>query len=189
VYGESKTLPKKETMNTIPISPYGVSKLAAENYCRVFAKVYELHTISLRYFNVYGPRQKYGFYSGVIPTFIQQVARNEPPTIYGDGQQSRDFTYVEDVVQANLLSLEKEVAKGEVFNIAAGRPITVNRLAALTIELKEKKNLSPVHLQPRTGDIRYSYADISKAKRFLGYSPNFTIEDGLPRVIAWMQKK
>lgn len=189
VYGESETLPKKESMSTIPISPYGASKLAAENYCRVFAKVYGLSTVSLRYFNVYGPRQRYGPYSGVIPTFISQVARNEPPTIYGDGEQSRDFTYVDDVVQANLLSLEKDVAKGEVFNVAAGSPITINRLAALTIELGGEKGLAPVHLAPRTGDIKHSYADVSKAERYLGYSPKFSIQEGLPRVIAWMKNR
>jgi nucleoside-diphosphate-sugar epimerase len=188
VYGESQMLPKNEDMKTEPVSPYGVSKLAAENYCRAFAKVYGLHTISLRYFNVYGPRQKYGPYSGVIPKFIRQVSRNEPPTIFGDGEQSRDFTYVGDVVQANLLSLGRDVAKGEVLNVATGRPVTINRLASLIIQLEGKTGLQPVHLRPRIGDIMYSYADVRRAKKTLGYSPRFSIEEGLSRVIEWMSR-
>jgi len=186
VYGESETLPKRETMNTLPVSPYGASKLAAENYCRVFAKVYGLNTISLRYFNVYGPRQKHGQYSGVIPAFIQRVLKDEPPVIYGDGEQTRDFTYVGDVVQANMLCLERDVRKGEALNIAAGRPITVNALAALVLELMGRPDLTPVHLGQRAGDIKHSYADITEAWDRLGYEPRFMIEDGLRLVIDWL---
>jgi UDP-glucose 4-epimerase len=187
VYGETETLPKTETMRTVPISPYGASKLAAENYCKVFAKVYGLRTINLRYFNVYGPRQKYGPYSGVIPIFIRQVAKGEPPTIYGDGKQSRDFTFVSDVVKANLLCLEKDIEPGAVFNIAAGRPVTVNRLASTTVELMGKEGLAPRHVKSRAGDIRHSYADIGKARDVLGYSPEVKIEEGLRRLIEWMK--
>jgi len=188
VYGESQVLPKAETMNTEPMSPYAVSKLAAENYCTAFARVHGLRTVSLRYFNVYGPRQRYGQYSGVIPAFVRQVAKNEPPTIYGDGEQSRDFVYVEDVVRANVLALEHEIQGGEVFNIATGLPVTINRLASLIVEFEGKKGLEPVHLPPRAGDIRHSYADTKRAEKSLGYSPVFSIEEGLSRVIEWMRE-
>lgn len=186
VYGESETLPKHEEMRTVPVSPYGASKLAAENYCRVFAKVYGLHTVSLRYFNVYGPRQKSGHYSGVIPIFIRRASEGQAPQIYGDGEQTRDFTFVEDVVQGNLLALEKEVPKGEVFNIAAGNPISINVLASLLLEIMGRRDLRPEHVEPRTGDIRHSYADIRKAHERLGYTPGHKIEDGLKKVADWM---
>ena len=127
VYGETPTVPKIETMNTLPISPYAVSKLAAENYCRVFARVYGMESVCLRYFNVYGPRQKHGQYSGVIPTFVKRVLNDEPPIIFGDGMQTRDFTYVEDAVSANLLGLDASVGPENVFNIASGRPTQPER--------------------------------------------------------------
>ncbi len=187
VYGETQTQPKTETMNTLPISPYAVSKLAAENYCRVFARVYGMETICLRYFNVYGPRQKSGPYSGVIPTFIKRVMNGEPLIIFGDGKQTRDFTYVEDVVSANLLGLEADVSQGResVFNVASGRPVTLNELASMVTRLMGKPDLGTEHVAPRMGDIRDSYSDISRAKRVLGYSPSFTLEEGLPRVIEY----
>jgi len=185
VYGESETLPKREDMPTAPISPYGVTKLAAEHYCTVFARVFGLQTVSLRYFNVYGPRQKVGLYSGVIPNFVERVQAGEPPLIYGDGGQSRDFTFVEDVVDANLLCLEKEIRPGEVFNVAAGKPVTINHLADLAIEALGKENLRPIHHDARSGDIRHSYADISKGKKLLGYTPHYSIETGLSRFIEW----
>ena len=188
VYGDTEILPKKETMPTSPISPYGVSKLAAENYCRVFARVYGLKTVSLRYFNVYGPRQKFGPYSGVIPAFIRNVLNNAPPVINGDGLQTRDFTYVDDVVQANLLALESSVAPGEVFNIAAGGTITINELAENIIRIIGIPNLQPKHVAPRNGDVRASYADIQKASEQLGFKPKFTLATGLRRVIDWFAK-
>ena len=185
VYGDTETLPKKETMNTSPISPYGVSKLTAENYCRAFAKVYGLSTVSLRYFNVYGPRQKYGPYSGVIPSFIKKAIGNEPPLINGDGEQTRDFTFVEDVVQANLLALRKQVPPGEVYNVANGGTISINDLAQLVIKLTSRPNLIPIHGPERKGDIKASYADISKISKDLGFKPNFGVELGLRRVLDW----
>lgn len=185
VYGDTKTLPKREDMNTLPISPYGVSKLAAENYCRTFSKVYGLKTVSLRYFNVYGPRQKYGPYSGVIPIFIKRAINNEPPIINGDGEQTRDFTYVEDVVQANLLCLKTDPAAGSVYNIARGATITINELANVIINLVGKSGLRPVHGPERPGDIKASYADIGKAARELGYKSKFEIHEGLNRVVDW----
>jgi len=185
VYGETATLPKKEDMITLPISPYGVSKLAAENYCKTFSKVYGLKTVSLRYFNVYGPRQKYGPYSGVIPIFIKKAINNESPIINGDGEQTRDFTFVEDVVQANLLALTVNVKPGEVYNIAKGSIITINDLARTIIDLAGKPGLRLVHGPDRPGDIKGSYADVSKAKNELSYKPEFEIRRGLQLVIDW----
>ncbi|MGI0091494.1 MAG: SDR family oxidoreductase [Nitrososphaerales archaeon] len=185
VYGDTEILPKKETMNPSPISPYGVSKLTAENYCKAFAKVYGLRTVSLRYFNVYGPRQKYGHYSGVIPTFIKSAINNESPMINGDGEQIRDFTFVEDVVQANMLALRNHVSPGEVFNVANGGTISINELARLIINLAGKPDLRPTHGPERKGDIRASYADISKISQSLGYRPQVRIGAGLQRVFDW----
>jgi UDP-glucose 4-epimerase len=188
VYGETETLPKRESMSTVPSSPYGTSKLAAENYCRVFAKVYGLKTVSLRYFNVYGPRQKggYGYYSGVVPSFIKWASEGKAPTIYGDGLQTRDFTFVEDVVDANILSLTSpRVEGGEVYNIAGGRTIAINELALMVTGMFDRADLQPVHVEPRKGDIRASYADISKAQLGLGYRPKFTLAHGLAETVAW----
>jgi UDP-glucose 4-epimerase len=184
VYGESETLPKVETMNTSPISPYAVSKLSAENYCRVFASVYGLRTVCLRYFNVYGPRQKPGPYSGVIPTFVNKVMHDEAPVVFGDGEQTRDFTYVRDAVSANLLSLERDPSPGEVFNVAGGAQVSLNRLAASIEKIMGKPLLGTEHAPPREGDIRHSLADITKAKAVLGYSPRFSLEEGLREVIG-----
>jgi len=187
VYGDTPLLPKREKMATNPSSPYGASKLAAENYCRVFAKVYGLNTLSLRYFNVFGPRQKAGFYSGVIPNFIKRISEGNRPVIYGDGLQSRDFTFVEDVVQANLLALKSSSAKpGQVYNIASGGTTSINELAAATARWLHKEHLLPEHVAPRKGDILASRADISKARRELGYKPRFTLEEGLGETVRAM---
>jgi len=184
-YGDTEALPKVESMPTTPSSPYGVSKLAAESYCRAFAKVYGLKTVSLRYFNVYGPRQKAGFYSGVIPTFITRALGGKPPVIYGDGTQTRDFTFVEDVVQANILALKSHsISGGEVFNIASGRVTSVERLASTIAGLVGRPNLRAEHVEARKGDIRASYADITKARRELGYRPRYSLLSGLERTIA-----
>ena len=188
VYGETETLPKTETMQTNPASPYAVSKLAAENYCRTFASVYGLRTISLRYFNVYGPRQKYGSYSGVIPIFIQSISKGIAPTIYGDGLQTRDFTFVKDVVQANLLSLERDVAPGSFFNIAGGHETSVNELAELLARMMGRPDLRPRYVDHRPGDVKRSYADISKAASELGYAPTCSLESGLKEVVEWFTK-
>jgi UDP-N-acetylglucosamine/UDP-N-acetyl-alpha-D-glucosaminouronate 4-epimerase len=185
VYGESAKLPKVETMASVPVSPYGESKLAAENYCRVFAKVYGLQTVCLRYFNVYGPRQKYGHYSGVIPIFITRLANGLPPVIFGDGGQVRDFTFVQDVVEANILALRRDVNAGEVLNIASGGTTSINELAALLAKLMGKPQILPEHAAERPGDIRASHADISKARAALGYEPKFVPAQGLPTVIKW----
>src|SRR6267143_3914929 len=188
VYGDTETLPKRESMNTVPSSPYGASKLAAENYCRVFAKVYGLETVSLRYFNVYGPRQKggFGYYSGVIPTFIRRASEGKAPTIYGDGSQTRDFTFVQDVVDANILSLTSpRIMGGEVYNIAGGKTISINELALMVATLLDRADLRPMHVEARKGDIKASYADISKATEGLGYRPKFSLTRGLAETVSW----
>jgi UDP-glucose 4-epimerase len=186
VYGETETLPKTESMATVPASPYGTSKLAAENYCRVFAKVYGLKTVCLRYFNVYGPRQKSGFYSGVIPTFIKRATEGKPPIVFGDGLQTRDFTFVDDVVEANMLSLTSpRIVGGEVYNIGGGSTTTINDLAQTVTGLLGKPGLAPEHAEPRSGDIRASYADFSKARDELGYRPKFSLSEGLAETAAW----
>ncbi|HEV2138459.1 MAG TPA: SDR family oxidoreductase [Nitrososphaerales archaeon] len=188
VYGDTPVLPKVETMPTRPISPYAVSKLTAENYCKVFADVYGLNTVSLRYFNVYGPRQRPGQYSGVIPAFTKRALAGEPPVIFGDGTQTRDFTFVKDAVQANVLSLEKTVEAGEVFNVGSHRQITLNQLANLICSLADRSDLEPIYQPTRTGDVAHSYADISKISEALGYKPAYTIESGLKQVVQWFRE-
>lgn len=185
VYGDTPTLPKREDMLPNPQSPYAASKLAAENYCHVFDRAYGLPTVCLRYFNVYGPRQDPGSqYAAVIPRFISRVVAGMPPVIFGDGQQTRDFTYVADVVQANLLAAESD-ATG-CFNIGSGERTTINRLAGLVISLTGN-SVSPVYEPARPGDIEHSLADISLAGGF-GYRPGFNLETGLARAVEGLLK-
>lgn len=184
VYGDTATLPKTEDMVPHPQSPYTVTKLAGEYYCQVFYQVHGLPTVCLRYFNVYGSRQNPNSqYAAVIPRFIQRVLGDKPPIIFGDGEQTRDFTFVKDAVEANILAAESD-ATG-VFNIGKGESISINRLAELIIELVGK-GVKPVHREPRLGDIRHSLADISKAKAF-GYDPNYNLEEGLRETIRRFQ--
>ncbi len=187
IYGETEMLPKHEMQMPQPISPYAVSKLAAENYVKIYHRVYGLNTVCLRYFNVYGPRQIYSAYSGVIPIFINRLLNNEPPIIYGDGKQTRDFTFVQDVVEANMLALTKETAIGEIFNIATGTQITINQLATMLQQIMNKTDLKPEYTDPRPGDIKHSYADITKAKKLLQYEPRVFIKDGLTRLVWWYE--
>lgn len=183
VYGETPTLPKREDMVLTPISPYAVTKLAGEYYCSVFSSVYNLPTVCLRYFNVFGPRQDpYSEYSAVIPRFITRLLNNKPPIIYGDGEQARDFTYVSDVVQANILAMERNT-RG-VFNIAYGNRISVRELASEIMNIAEMK-MDPIFEPPRTGDIRNSLADISSARFLLGYEPQYTVRSGLEETVQW----
>lgn len=176
VYGDTPTLPKKEDMVPHPQSPYAVSKLAGEHYCRVFQEVYGLATACLRYFNVYGPGQNPDSqYAAVIPRFIRWASEGSPLIIFGDGEQTRDFTFIADAVEADILAAESN-ASG-VFNIGRGKSITINELAKLVIKLTGN-NVEPVHQEPREGDIRHSLADISKAKT-LGYEPRYNLEEGL----------
>ena len=189
VYGDLPTLPKREDYELRPKSPYAVSKYAGEKYCLVFHEVYGLETVALRYFNVYGPRQRYGPYSGVITIFINRALRGEPPIIYGDGKQTRDFIYVEDVVEATIKALEKEDVAGEVINVAAGSPVTINRLAELILEIVGIDNLKPIYTVERKGDIKHSFADITKAKSLLGWSPKVNLVEGLRRTVDWFKVK
>ncbi|MGD0477329.1 MAG: SDR family oxidoreductase [Nitrososphaerales archaeon] len=186
VYGETETLPKTETMQTDPVSPYAVSKLAAENYCKAFARVYGLRTVSLRYFNVYGPRQSAGPYSGVIPAFVGEVLAGKAPVINGDGSQTRDFTYVQDAVQANVLCIEAKVKPGEVFNVGSSSQTSILELAKIVARLGGKPGLKPVFRQERKGDVKHSYADISKISAAVGYKPRYTLQRGLKEVFNWM---
>ena len=186
VYGDTRELPKREDMPPNPLSPYAVSKLTGEYYCRVFSELYDLKTISLRYFNVYGARQDPNSeYAAVIPKFIHRILDNKPPIIYGDGSQTRDFIYVKDIVRANLLAIEKKDITG-VFNIASGRKTSINTLANMIMDILDRK-LKPIYEKPREGDIKDSYADISKAKNKLGFKPLYTLEDGLGGTIEYFK--
>lgn len=185
VYGDSPTLPKQEAMMPKPLSPYGAQKLFAEMYCQVFTRAYGLETVSLRYFNVFGPRQDAtSQYSGVLALFIPAVLQGRRPTIYGDGLQSRDFTYVKNVVQANLLACTAPGVGGEVFNVACGDRITVNSMLQQINKILHK-DIAPVYADPRSGDIKHSQADIARAKAQLGYEPRIPFEEGLRHTIDW----
>ena len=186
VYGDLETLPKTEDMLPKPLSPYAVSKLAGEKYCQVFARLYGLETVVLRYFNVFGPRQDPSSqYSAVIPKFITLMKEGQSPTIYGNGQQSRDFTYVTNVVEANLLACKKglEELSGEVFNIAYGKRICINELVASIQKLVNVK-IEPFYAEPRPCDIKHSLANIGKARQYLGYEPKIDFYQGLSKIIS-----
>lgn len=191
VYGESDVLPKHEEMPTNPLSFYGLSKLAAENYCKLFHSIHNLKTIILRYFNVFGKNQDANSpYAAVIPKFIGALLENKKVVIYGDGEQTRDFTHIDNVVAANLAVLKnyEAIRGGEVFNIAAGEPNSVNKLfntlkELLNVEVKEE------HAPPRIGDIRHSWADITKAKKTFGYTPKVTFKEGLKLTINYFKNK
>lgn len=186
VYGDTPTLPKQEDMKPNPKSPYAITKLAGEYYCRIFSEIYGLKTACLRYFNVFGPRQDPNSqYAAVIPLFITRILNEKPPTIFGDGTQTRDFTFVKDVVQANILAMESE-AEG-VFNIACGRQIVLNDLADEMMKIIGIET-EKVYEKPRAGDIKDSLADISSAREMLGYEPKFDLSSGLKETITWFQK-
>jgi len=184
VYGSSRALPKVEDMKPMPASPYAVSKMIGESYCIAFNRIYGLETVCLRFFNVYGPRQGDGPYSGVIARFISRLIEGRQPVIYGDGRQTRDFTYVSDVVDASMLALEKPSVGGEVFNIGTGVPVSINGLAERLGEIVGVQ-VEPKYWPDRPGDIRHSYASIKKASRILGYSPKVALDEGLRRVVEW----
>ena len=189
IYGDSPTLPKQENMAPNPLSPYAVSKLAGEKYCQVFSRIYGLHTVALRYFNVFGPRQNPNSqYSAVIPKFIKAILNDEPPVIYGDGEQSRDFTFVKNVVEANILATEVDCPPGIVMNCAAHQRVTLNQLVA-TINKILGKNIQPLYTDPRPGDIKHSFADITRIQQTLGYRPFVLFEDGLRMTIDWYRMK
>lgn len=188
-YGNSARLPKCETDPTAPLSPYAVAKLAGEHYCAAFSEVYGLETVRLRYFNVFGPRQTPDSpYAAVIPLFIRSMTRSESPTINGDGQQSRDFTYVADVVQANLRAAEAPGVGGRVYNVAGGRRVSLLELIG---ELNRMlgTDITPRHVAPRPGDVKHSQADISRARVDLGYAPTVEIATGLHRCLEWARDR
>ncbi len=190
IYGDLDTMPKTEDMLPKPLSPYAVSKLAAEKYCQAFTRIYGLETVSLRYFNVFGPRQDPSSqYSAVIPKFVKSMMNDQAPRIFGNGEQSRDFTFVENVVQANLLACEAgmENLAGEVFNIACGRRITLNTLVQNINELLNKQ-VEPEYAESRAGDVKHSLANVGKAQQFLGYKPEADFKKGLATVVEWLQK-
>jgi len=176
IYGDQGKKPIKEDVTPKPLSPYAVSKLAAEKYCLVFDQLGQLETVCLRYFNVYGQRQRHSPYSGVITIFMERLRRKHPPVIHGDGTQTRDFVSVCDVVQANMLAMTVKNAAGEAFNIGTGHRTSICRLAEILIEASGRKNLRPICVSPRLGDIKHSCADIQKARRVLGYSPKIALE-------------
>lgn len=179
VYGEADSLPIREDFPLKPISPYGVSKVAAENYVRVFHRVYGLETVCLRFFNVYGPRQAYSDYSGVITQFFNRVSSNLHLVIFGDGEQTRDFVHVQNIVEANMLALRTKQIAGETFNIGSGTGTTINQLADMLLEVTNKTDLKMTHSRPKKGEIRHSVADISKAKMKLRYYPKVSLKNGL----------
>jgi nucleoside-diphosphate-sugar epimerase len=185
-YGDQPELPKREGMRPDPLSPYAVAKLVGEYYCQVFSRVYGLETVALRYFNVFGPRQDPGSqYSGVISRFIDASLNGKQPTIYGDGEQSRDFTYISNVVDANLRAAESNAAIGQVINIANGERVTIKEVFEMVKKLTGHPDAQAEYAPSRAGDVRDSLADLSLAKSLLGYQPQVGLEQGLRLTIDW----
>ena len=184
-YGDTPTLPKVETMATSPLSPYAVAKLVGEYYCSVFYKAFGLETISLRYFNVFGPFQDpTSQYAAAIPAFVTAILKEKPPTIYGDGEQSRDFTYIDNVVEGNLLAARVNKTEGQVINLACGEVVTVNEIIDM-INKMVGKNVKPIYTDTRAGDVKHSQADITLAKQVIGFEPIVKFKDGLKLAIEW----
>jgi len=184
-YGDTPTLPKVESMPPGPLSPYAAAKVVGEYYAKVFYEVYGLETVSLRYFNIFGPHQDPASqYAAAIPAFVTAILKDEKPTIFGDGEQSRDFTYIDNVVEANLLAAKAEHTAGEVLNIACGRAVTVNQIIEIINELLGK-NIKPLYTDPRPGDVKHSLADITLAQKTIGYKPTVQFKPGLQLAIDW----
>lgn len=185
VYGNTPILPKQEDMPTSPLSPYAVAKLTGEQYCKIFYSLYGLETVVLRYFNVFGPNQDPASeYAAVIPKFITSMLKGNKPTIFGDGEQSRDFSYIDNVVEANLLAAHTQKGLGQAYNIACGARYTLNDLVEAINQILDTK-IEPIYAEPRPGDVRHSLADISKAKEYLGYEPQVSFVQGLKKTIEW----
>ena len=185
-YGDQPTLPKIETMLPDPLSPYAVAKLVGEYYCQVFSRVYRLETISLRYFNVFGPRQDPSSqYSGVVSRFISALLNKQRPVIFGDGEQSRDFTYIENVISANLKAANAQSGFGSVLNVANGERITLNQLLEELKTITGNPDVVAEYKEPRVGDVRHSLAEISRARELLGYEPVVGLREGLRKTIDW----
>jgi len=185
VYGNNNVLPKQEDMKPDPLSPYAAAKLTGEKYCKIFAEVYGLSTVVLRYFNVFGPRQDpTSQYSAVIPKFIYLMKNNKVPTIFGDGEQSRDFTFIKNVVHANLLACKSSDLIHEIFNCACQEQISVNQLVHYLNEILET-DIKPNYDKPRSGEVKHSLADVSKARRLLNFYPEVNVKQGLNKTVAW----
>lgn len=188
-YGDQPTLPKVEDMRPDPLSPYAAAKLVGEYYCQVWARSYGFETVALRYFNVFGPRQDPGSqYSGVVSRFIDALMSGTRPVIYGDGEHSRDFTYVSNVVDANLRAAETTRGIGETINVATGRRVTLNELLETLKQVTGKTDVRAEFRAPRVGDIRDSLADITRAREFLGYEPTVSLEEGLQKTMEWWKQ-
>ena len=189
-YGDTEVLPKVEDMPANPLSPYAVGKYTGELYARVYANIYRLPTVSLRYFNIFGPYQDPASeYAAVIPKFILTMLRGEAPVIYGDGEQSRDFTYIDNVVEANLLACRsKKAGRGEVLNVACGERFTLNALVHALNEILGT-SIKPAYSEARAGDVKHSLADISKADELLGYRVTVDFKEGLKRTVEWFRKR
>ena len=187
-YGDTPTLPKVETMPTDPLSPYAAAKLVGEYYCSVFSKVFGLETISLRYFNVFGPHQDpTSQYAAAIPAFVTAILKDQSPTVYGDGEQSRDFTYIGNVVHANLLAARAKRTRGEVINVACGKAVTVNAIIDLINEMVGKQ-VKPIYADARPGDVKHSLADITKAQNLIDFNPIVSFNEGLQKAIEWYRE-
>ncbi|MGZ3493135.1 MAG: SDR family oxidoreductase [Thermodesulfobacteriota bacterium] len=188
IYGDAPTLPKDEEMSPHPLSPYALQKYVGEQYCRLFHQLYGLDTVSLRYFNVFGPKQDpNSLYSAVIPKFIDALIHDRPPSIFGDGEQSRDFTYIENVVQANLLAMSAERLQGEAINIACGKRISLNQLLSILKDILGSAQV-PIYEGPRKGDVRHSLADIRKGKELIHYAPIVDIKVGLEKTVEFFKR-
>ena len=189
VYGQSPVLPQHEDLPLAPISPYGATKAIGEIYCKTFFETYGLQTIALRYYNVFGPRQDPNSqYAAAIPLFVSALMRDKSPIIFDDGEQTRGFTYIENVMNANWLAATAEQTKGQAINISTSSAVSVNTVVNTIRELLDKEDIKPVYDPPRAGDIKHSLADVSKAKEVIGYEPKVSFEDGIRRAIGWYQE-
>jgi UDP-glucose 4-epimerase len=189
IYGSSPEMPKREDVLPLPISPYAAAKMACEGYCRSFAEVYGLETVALRYFNVFGPRQDpRSEYAAAVPKFINELMAGESPTVFGDGEQSRDFAYVQNIVEANVLAMDAQGVAGQVFNVACGEAVTINQLLDELRTLLDT-DIEADYVAPRPGDVRHSLADISRARTALDYEPSVHLREGLRRTVEHFRQE
>jgi UDP-glucose 4-epimerase len=189
IYGDNPDLPKREDRRGKPLSPYALTKVVTEEYCRLFYKIYGLETVCLRYFNVFGPRQNpKSQYAAVIPRFITRILSGEPPIVFGDGEQTRDFTFISNVIDANWIAATHPKAAGEAFNIGCGNQTSLNQLLGILSDISGRE-AKPTYEPARTGDVKHSVADVAKARGILGYSPAVSLDVGLERVFSWYRSR